>query len=176
MKCQLVFVVITTLLLTGSEIFAQEGTPETSTDVTTLQSTTNVDFWVAHWAKPRVVLFGPEEEAFNQNMHEIAFPWDVYDNPLNPDVLDANVQWLKDHASDRLYIEGYASAEGDLGYNLSLSSRRADWVKQTLISKGIPETRIVMAVGWGELYPVCAEFSEECLSKNRLVRFLYSPR
>jgi outer membrane protein OmpA-like peptidoglycan-associated protein len=33
----------------------------------------------------------------------------------------------------------------------------------------------VLAVGWGQLYPVCPELTDECWSKNRLVRFLYSP-
>lgn len=165
MKCRLV-VVITMLLLTSIEIFAQQGTSEASTDVA---------FWVDYWAKPRLILFGPKEEAFNTDVHEIVFPWDVYDKPLNPNILDENVQWMKDHASDRFYIEGYASAEGELVYNLALSNRRADWVKQDLISKGIPENRIVMAVGWGPLYPACPELNDECLSKNRVVRFVYSP-
>jgi outer membrane protein OmpA-like peptidoglycan-associated protein len=86
-----------------------------------------------------------------------------------------NVQWLKDHPSDRFYIEGYASSRGDLGYNLDLSKRRADWVKQALISKGIAENRIVLAVPWGQLYPVCPELNDECWSKNRVVRFVYVP-
>lgn len=175
MKCRLAFVVITMLLLTSIEIFAQQGTSAASTDVAFSESPTDVAFWVAYWGKPRVVLFGPEQEAFNQNVHEIVFPWNDDDNPLNPNILDDNVQWLKDHASDRFYIEGYASSEGELGYNLDLSRRRADWVKQALISKGIPENRIVLAVPWGQLYPVCAELNDECLSKNRLVRLVYSP-
>jgi outer membrane protein OmpA-like peptidoglycan-associated protein len=122
-----------------------------------------------------VVLFGPEEEAFNQNVHEIMFPWNDHDGPSNPSTLDDNVQWLKDHPAARFYVEGYASSRGDLIYNLALSQRRADWVKQALIGKGIPENQIVLAVGWGQLYPVCPEMNDECWSKNRLVRFSYSP-
>jgi outer membrane protein OmpA-like peptidoglycan-associated protein len=122
-----------------------------------------------------VALFGPEEEAFNKNVHAIEFPWNDHDEPSNSAILDDNVQWLKDHASDRFYIHGYASSRGDLIYNLALSQRRAVWVKQTLLSKGIPENRIVMAVGWGQLYPVCPETNDDCWSRNRLVRFSYSP-
>jgi outer membrane protein OmpA-like peptidoglycan-associated protein len=66
------------------------------------------------------------EEAFNKNIHEIMFPWNDHDDPSNPNILDDNVQWLKDHPSVRFYIEGYASSRGDLGYNLDLSKRRAD--------------------------------------------------
>ena len=175
MKRRLVFVVITMLLLIDIEIFAQQGTSKASTDVAFSEAPTDVAYWVAYWGKPRVVLFGPEEEAFNKNVQEIMFPWNDHDGPLNPNTLDDNVQWLKDHASVRFYIEGYASSRGELGYNLDLSKRRADWVKQALISKGIAENRIVLAVGWGQLYPVCPELNDECWSKNRVVRFVYSP-
>ena len=175
MKCRLALVMITTLLLTGTEMFAQQGASPASTDVAFSESPTDVAFWVAYWGKPRVVVFGPEEEAFNQNAQEIMFPWNSYDSPLNANILDENVQWLKDHANDRFYIEGYASSEGELGYNLTLAKQRADWVKQALISKGIPENRILLAVPWGQLYPVCLELDDECRSKNRVVRFVYSP-
>ena len=166
MKCRFGFAVITMLLLTSIGMYAQQDASESSADVA---------FWVAYWERPRVVLFGPDEEAFNQNVHEIMFPWNDHDEPSNPNILEDNVQWLKAHPRDRFYIEGYASSRGDLIYNLSLSQRRADWVKQTLISKGIPENRIVLAVGWGQLYPVCPETNDECWTKNRLVRFSYSP-
>jgi outer membrane protein OmpA-like peptidoglycan-associated protein len=166
MKCRLVFAVITMLLLASTGLFAQRGITESSADVS---------FWVAYWGQPRLVLFGPKEEAFNKNVHEIMFPWNDHEEPSNPSTLDENVQWLKDHGNDRFYIHGYASSRGELIYNLALSQRRADWVKKALISKGIPENRIVVAAGWGQLYPVCPELTDECWSKNRLVRFSYSP-
>jgi hypothetical protein len=174
-KCRLGLVVITMLFLTNSQIFAQPGTSATPTDVAFSESSTDVAFWVAYWGKPRVALFGPAEEAFNTNVQPVGFPWNIDDSLLDPNILNANVQYLKDHASDRFYIEGYASSEGDLGYNLALSRRRAAWVKEVLISKGIAEDRIVLAVPWGELFPVCAEADNDCLSKNRLVRFVYRP-
>ena len=175
MKCRLGFVVITVLFLTNIQIFAQQSTSAAPTDVAFSESSSDVAFWVAYWGKPRVVLFGPAEQAFNTNVQPVVFPFDNDDNPLNPNILDANVQYLRDHASDRFYVEGYASSEGDLGYNLALSRRRADWVKQVLLSKGIAENRIVLAVPWGELFPVCAESNDECLRQNRLVRFVYRP-
>ena len=112
---QLVVVLITAVL--AAPAIAQQGnTSSLSGDA----------FWVDYWTKPRVILFGPEEEAFYQN-------------------------------------------------NLVLSQRRADWVKQALISRGIPENRIRFAVGWGQLYPLCPEKNDERWTKNRLVRFEYAP-
>jgi outer membrane protein OmpA-like peptidoglycan-associated protein len=166
MRCRIVLPLIMMLVLTSTGTFAQQGFSESSVDVA---------FWVAHWGQPRVVSFGPEEEAFNKNVHEIMFPWNDHDEPSNRNTLDDNVRWLKDHAQDRFYIEGYASSRGELVYNLALSQRRAEWVKQFLISKGISENRILLVVGWGQLYPVCPELTDECWTKNRLVRFSYSP-
>lgn len=153
-------------LFTGSRLIAQTGSQD---------SLTGADFWVEHWSRPPVILFGPEEEDFYQNMRVILFPWNDHDDPSNPDALESNIQWLQDHPNVRLYIDGYASSRGDWLYNLRLSQRRADWVKRTLMSRGIAENRIKLAAGWGELYPVCPESNDECWTKNRLVRLTYSP-
>jgi outer membrane protein OmpA-like peptidoglycan-associated protein len=165
MKCRHALVAVTMLLVTGIPLFGKgpSGAPPNDAD------------WVAYWSKPRVVLFGPEEQAFNENMHEITFAHDRFDHALDETTLDADVQWLKDHPNDRFFIEGYASKRGSEAYNLRLSGQRAWWVRQLLISKGIPEHQILLAVPWGELYPACIGDSEECHAKNRVVRFAYSP-
>jgi outer membrane protein OmpA-like peptidoglycan-associated protein len=175
MKCRLVLVAVTMMLLASITLFAQRRTSRGFGDAPFTEAPADVAFWVAYWGQPRVVLFGPEQESFNQNVHEILFPLNVYDQPVNPNTLDEDAAWLKEHAGDRFYLEGYASSDGLLGYNLTLSNRRADWVKQALISKGIAENQIVLAAPWGQLYPACAELDESCWSKNRVVRFIYSP-
>ncbi len=164
MRYRLAFLIAATLLLSSATMLAQA----------TSSSDDNA-FWIAYWANPRVILFGPEEAEFYQNMKDPVFLRNDYDSPTNPTALDGNVQWLKDHPSVRFYVEGYASITGDIVYNLALSQRRADWVKQTLVSRGISENRIVVAAGWGELYPTCAEDTQECRDKNKLVRFVYCP-
>ena len=175
MKCRFVLVAVTFMLFASITLFAQRGTSRGLGDAAFTEAPADVAFWVAYWGNPRVILFGSEQEAFNQNVHEILFPLNVYDQPVNPNTLDEDAEWLKSHADDRFYIEGYASSDGLLGYNLTLSNRRADWVKQALINKGIAENRIVLGVPWGQLYPACAELDEACWSKNRVVRFAYSP-
>jgi len=139
----------------------------------TTDTSSGTEFWVAYWAHPRLV-FSPEEDAFYQGMKEVMFPWNDHDEPSNPGALDEDARWLKDHPNVRLYIDGYASSRGTLIYNLNLSQRRAEWVKQALVGRGIPESRIILSVGWGQMYPVCPELNDECWSKNRLVRFTYS--
>jgi len=164
-RWRLALVVGTVLLVTSIPLFAKSPSGASADDA----------YWVEHWSKPPVALYGPEEEAFNQNMHEIRFAHDRFDHALDQNTLNADVQWLKDHPNARFFIDGYASATGSEAYNLKLSGERAWWVRQALIRKGIAEDRIVLAVPWGMLYPACTEDTEECHAKNRVVRFTYHP-
>ena len=121
-------------------------------------------------------LFGPEQAEFNQAMKEVPFGWNEHETTTDPWALQADVQWLKDHPSVRFYIEGYASSRGeDIIYNLVLSAKRAETVRQTVVGMGILESRIVLTTGWGLLYPVCPEKNDACWSKNRRVVFRYVP-
>ena len=86
--------------------------------------------------------------------------------------LDANGKWLKDHPNVRVRLSGYADPRGDIVYNLALSHRRAEKVKQELVRMGVGENRIEFATGWGELYPNCLESTEECWKQNRRVEFV----
>jgi outer membrane protein OmpA-like peptidoglycan-associated protein len=159
--------IVTVVLFTSTGTFAQTESPR--------ESSQDVAYWVDFWSRPPVFLFGPQQEEFFKNMQVILFPYDNHDEPVNPSALDSDTQWLKDHPNVRFYIGGYASSRGPLIYNLALSQRRADWVRQVLISRGIAENRIKVAAGWGEMYPVCPELNDECWAKNKVVRFQYSP-
>ena len=132
-------------------------------------------FWVGYWAHPRPILYGGEEEAFYQNIKEVMFARNDYNRSVNPGALDDNARWLKEHPNVNLYVDGYASTRGDQDYNLKLSQLRAEWVKQSLIKRGVNEDRIKLAVGWGQLYPSCLEESDDCRAKNKVVRFTYVP-
>lgn len=123
-----------------------------------------------------VNLFGPEQAEFNQAMKEVPFGWNEHETTTDPGALQADVQWLQDHPNIHFYIEGYASTRGeDIIYNLLLSVRRAETVRQTIVGMGIPENRIVGTSGWGQLYPVCPEKNDGCWSRNRRVIFRYAP-
>jgi len=165
MKCRLALAGITMFLATNIPLFMNSASAAPHDDA----------FWVAYWAKPKVAIYGPEEQAFNENVHKITFAHDRFDHALDEDTLNADVQWLKDHPNVRFFIEGYASSTGTEAYNLRLSGFRADWVREVLIRKGIAKDRILLAVPWGELYPACLEESEECHAQNRVVRFAYQP-
>lgn len=127
----------------------------------------------AQAANPPVYLYSNAKAEFDQSVKPVLFPWNVDDSFIDPSPIEANAQWLKEHPDIYFFVEGYASTRGELVYNLALSQRRADNIKQHLIALGVPENRILLAVGWGQLYPVCPEENEDCWSKNRRVTLAY---
>ena len=107
--------------------------------------------------------------AFNQNVKEVDFPFNIYNRTVDQSTLDANVAWLKQNPDAKMWIQGYADPRGDIVYNLVLSYRRAQWVKAQLVKRGVDESRIGYATGWGKLYQNCQQSDEKCFQQNRRV-------
>jgi outer membrane protein OmpA-like peptidoglycan-associated protein len=106
---------------------------------------------------------------FSQNIKEVYFPFNVYSKVTDPAVLDRDAEWLKQHSDAHFWIEGYADVRGDIFYNLVLSYRRAQFVKTSLTKRGVSDSQIGYATGWGKLYPVCAQSDDACFQQNRRV-------
>ena len=106
---------------------------------------------------------------FSQNIKEVYFPFNVYSKVTDPSVLDRDADWLKQHSDAHFWIEGYADVRGDIFYNLVLSYRRAQFVKTSLTKRGVSDSQIGYATGWGKLYPVCEQHDDACFQKNRRV-------
>lgn len=85
--------------------------------------------------------------------------------------LDAAAAWLRANPSQLVIVEGYTDMVGPRAANLALAQRRARWVMDYLVTKGVPAERIT-AVARGESGTVCAERSAACQSRNRRVHFL----
>ena len=67
-------------------------------------------------------------------------------------------------------IQGYTDNVGSESYNRKLSQRRADAVKNYLVSKGIAEERLT-AVGYGEINPVADNKTADGRAMNRRIEF-----
>ena len=109
----------------------------------------------------------PHTQEFTQNVKEVYFPFNVYNKIIDPAVLGRDAEWLKQHPDAHFWIQGYADIRGDVVYNLVLSYRRAQWIKRSLMSRGVNESQIGFATGWGKLYPVCGQDNADCFQKNR---------
>ena len=85
--------------------------------------------------------------------------------------LDAAAGWLRANPSQLVIVEGYTDAVGPRAANLALAQRRARWVMEYLVAKGVAAGRIT-AVARGESGTVCADRSAGCQHRNRRVHFL----
>lgn len=81
-------------------------------------------------------------------------------------VLDGQAQWLLTNNDYLAVIEGHADEQGTREYNLALGARRANAVREYLISKGVPSSRI-QTVSYGKERPIAVCSEEACYSQNR---------
>ena len=49
-----------------------------------------------------------------QNVKAIYFPFNIYSRIVNPDVLQSDTDYLKQHSGAQLWIQGYADIRGDI--------------------------------------------------------------
>lgn len=75
-------------------------------------------------------------------------------------------QWLAQNGSINLIIEGHADERGTREYNLALGARRANAVRDFLISEGVNGSRL-QTISYGKERPVSLCSEEACWSKNR---------
>jgi len=97
----------------------------------------------------------------------------IRDDAKSP--LQRNADWLKRWTSTQITVEGHADERGSAEYNLALGSRRADAVKQYLVSLGVQAGRITV-VSKGKEQPVCTEEAESCWQQNRRGHFIVSAK
>jgi len=85
--------------------------------------------------------------------------------------LESAAAWLTQNPGWLVVIEGHTDDRGTRQENMATGERRADWVKNYLVAKGVDISR-VSAVTYGSDRPVCADKSEICRARNRRVHFL----
>ncbi len=83
-------------------------------------------------------------------------------------VLDDTASGLKEHAGLKVEIQGYTDGVGSARYNLALSQRRADAVRQYLIGQGVDPSQLT-ARGYGKADPVASNATAEGRARNRRV-------
>jgi peptidoglycan-associated lipoprotein len=89
--------------------------------------------------------------------------------------LQKNSEWLKRWSSTKILVEGHADSRGTNEYNLALAERRADAVRDYLVSLGIPADRITI-VSKGEEQPFCRDENESCWQQNRRGHFIFTAK
>ena len=97
----------------------------------------------------------------------VHFDYDKYE-VLEADraVLQRQAAWLGKYPSVRVTIEGHCDERGTREYNLALGARRANAVKEYLVSLGVSAGRLE-TISYGKERPMCTESSESCYAQNR---------
>ena len=109
---------------------------------------------------------------FDANIQDVFFDLDSYS--IRNDarrILQENARYMAERSNILITIEGHCDERGSDRYNLVLGDRRANAVRDHLISLGVAANRIE-TISYGEELPFCEERTEECWQLNRRARFV----
>jgi peptidoglycan-associated lipoprotein len=105
---------------------------------------------------------------FSQTIGDrVLFPVDQ--STLTPEgmtTLNGQAQWLLTNSDYQAIIEGHADEQGTREYNLALGNRRANAVREYLVSQGVPGNRM-RTISYGKERPIELCSDEGCYAKNR---------
>ena len=82
------------------------------------------------------------------------------------ELLQDQVAWLKQHSNVSVIIEGHCDERGTREYNLALGEKRAQSVKNYLISLGVSEAR-VSTISYGKERPAVVGSNDGAWAQNR---------
>jgi peptidoglycan-associated lipoprotein len=111
------------------------------------------------------------EDMFLKEVRDAFFDYDAA--TIRPDAREAlqkTADFLKNYPQARVTIEGHCDERGSTEYNLALGQRRANAVKEYLVSLGISADRL-STTSWGKEKPFCTESTEACWQQNRRGHF-----
>jgi peptidoglycan-associated lipoprotein len=117
---------------------------------------------------------GPtDEELFAQNVKDIYFDYDKADIRADQQsMLQADIDFLKQHPSIHFIVEGHCDERGSTEYNLALGDNRANSVKTALVQGGVGADN-AKTISYGKEKPFCTDHTEDCWQQNRRGHFVY---
>lgn len=118
------------------------------------------------------------EEIISKNvsvtMNNLFFEYNKFDLKAESfSELSRFADFLKSQPNLKAEISGYTDNKGSADYNLELSRKRAESVKDYLVKLGCGQQKLT-AVGFGMKKPVASNDTEEGRAKNRRVEFKIS--
>jgi len=111
-------------------------------------------------------------ELFDRYVVDAYFDFNKFDIRADArDALGKTGDFLRKYPQVKVTIEGHCDERGSTEYNLTLGDRRANAVKQYLVSLGVSADRM-STVSYGKEKPFCGEHTEECWQTNRRGHFI----
>lgn len=131
------------------------------------------------WHDPRFVLTNAESQRLIKDLEKngvatsyailFAFNSAKLENS-SKQILSGIAVYLKNNADVKLAVEGHCDIVGSAAYNMVLSQKRANSVRDFLVSKGISSSRL-SPKGYGFSQPVADNSTDAGRAKNRRVVF-----
>ena len=116
---------------------------------------------------PAGVVAGSREDFINNVGDRVLFGYDRSDlEDSGRSTLQKQAAWLQRYPTVVLTIEGHADERGTREYNLALGARRAQAVRDYLVSLGVSGARID-TISYGKERPACVASDEACWAQNR---------
>ena len=113
------------------------------------------------------VIPGSERDFVVNAGDRVYFDFDQYDIRLDAQpVLEAQAAWLKRYPAVKVRIEGNTDERGTREYNIALGARRANAVREFLVTQGVTGDRIT-TVSYGKEQPIDPGAGEEAWARNR---------
>lgn len=81
-------------------------------------------------------------------------------------ILNGQASWLQTNSDYLAIIEGHADEQGTREYNIGLGFRRANAVREYLVSQGVPANRL-RVTSYGKERPIQVCSAESCYVQNR---------
>jgi len=104
-------------------------------------------------------------------LRKVHFDFDRYNlTPEARQILRDNYAVLKGWPRANIQVEGHCDNRGTVEYNLALGQRRADAVRDYLVSLGMPSASL-RTISYGEEMPLDPRDNEEAWALNRRAQF-----
>ena len=129
------------------------------------EATTGVDTSTSDFSG---VIRGTQEDLVVSVGDRVFFAYDSAELDADAqELLQAQAAWLKQYNKTSITIEGHCDERGTREYNLALGERRANAVKDYLMTYGISSNRLSV-VSYGKERPVNSGSNPLAWSQNRL--------
>jgi outer membrane protein OmpA-like peptidoglycan-associated protein len=100
----------------------------------------------------------------------VFFDFNKHQSDSYKEILDKLASYLLANTDAQIEIQGYTDAQGDASYNVMLSVRRANFVKEYLMQKGVSKD-LLKIKGFGEEMQIASDCCPQSRKYNRRVEF-----
>jgi len=147
--------VIFSLLLLSGVVLAQEVLQKSISDLDFRTSDLIFEIEDLGGEIEELELKETETEVKIELSGDILFDFDKWDiRPEAEPVLKKVADVIREYPDASVLVEGHTDSKGSESYNLRLSQRRADSVKDWLVKNGGIDGNRIVTKGWGEQKPV----------------------